>query len=55
MFSIGDCVQLKSGGPVMTISDIDGTTVRCQWFDDKQEVKTRDFRAETLEIYEAFV
>ncbi|BBL90609.1 hypothetical protein VroAM7_32620 [Vibrio rotiferianus] len=53
MFNVGDCVQLKSGGPVMTVSDTDGSTVRCQWFDMNQEVKTLNFRAETLEKYEA--
>lgn len=38
-FTIGDIVQLKSGGPKMTISRIvgdreEGITVECQWFVD---------------------
>jgi len=31
-FAIGDVVALRSGGPAMTISDIDGTTAACCWF-----------------------
>jgi len=31
---IGDVVQLKSGGPTMTIESIDksGDSIHCQWF-----------------------
>jgi len=37
-FQLGDVVHLKSGGPLMTITDIgdygDGhTSARCTWFD----------------------
>ena len=35
-FSVGDMVQLKSGGPIMTVTQIDGNEVWCQWFDDKK-------------------
>jgi uncharacterized protein YodC (DUF2158 family) len=32
-FEIGDVVQLKSGGPKMTVTEIDGKThVRTAWF-----------------------
>jgi uncharacterized protein YodC (DUF2158 family) len=34
----GDVVLLKSGGPEMTIREINGKTVGCQWFDDKELV-----------------
>jgi uncharacterized protein YodC (DUF2158 family) len=30
----GDVVQLKSGGPIMTIRNIDGEWAQCDWFDD---------------------
>ncbi len=34
-FKVGDLVQLKSGGPIMTVRDTDalsGTGISCQWF-----------------------
>jgi uncharacterized protein YodC (DUF2158 family) len=33
-FKVGDIVQLKSGGPKMTVQDADqeGTGIWCQWF-----------------------
>ncbi len=30
----GDTVRLKSGGPLMTITDIDGSAIACSWFDN---------------------
>jgi uncharacterized protein YodC (DUF2158 family) len=37
-FAVGDVVQLKSGGPQMTISKIDGdnSTYKCCWFNGKK-------------------
>jgi uncharacterized protein YodC (DUF2158 family) len=33
-FKLGDVVQLKSGGPAMTVSErVAADTVRCIWFD----------------------
>lgn len=29
---VGDIVELKSGGPEMTVSEINASTVRCHWF-----------------------
>lgn len=31
-FKAGDVVQLKSGGPPMTVVAADGTGVQCRWF-----------------------
>jgi uncharacterized protein YodC (DUF2158 family) len=28
----GDCVELKSGGPLMTVAKIEGPEVTCVWF-----------------------
>lgn len=36
-FEIGDTVVLKSGGPLMTVTDIDGEMVSCTWFEKKQD------------------
>lgn len=35
-FKIGDIVQLKSGGPPMTIEEFLHPEVRCQWFAGKK-------------------
>lgn len=46
----GDVVGLKSGGPVMTVCDTKNTLVRCQWFNDKDELKVEDFPIESLKL-----
>jgi len=49
-FKIGDTVQLKSGGSIMTIEEIDGDSVNCVWFiNDK--VERNNFYLATLKIY----
>jgi uncharacterized protein YodC (DUF2158 family) len=35
-FSVGDVVQLRSGGTRMTIEHIDGDQVACTWFESKK-------------------
>jgi uncharacterized protein YodC (DUF2158 family) len=44
-FKAGDVVQLKSGGPQMTVSSLlaNDRGYRCQWFDSKHELKTGNF------------
>lgn len=46
---IGDVVQLKSGGPKMTIADTQSNPagILCAWF-DKAEVKSSRFPPEAL-------
>ncbi|MEZ9129576.1 YodC family protein [Vibrio splendidus] len=51
MFNLGDRVQLASGGPIMTVSDVDSKSIECQWFDKKGELKVSEFIAETLKKY----
>lgn len=34
LFNLGDTVQLKSGGPVMTIVRLTLKQVTCTWFDE---------------------
>lgn len=57
-FKVGDLVMLKSGGPVMTISDI-GTygydvhvSANCSWF-SADEPKEMIFRLEMLKYAES--
>jgi uncharacterized protein YodC (DUF2158 family) len=45
-FKIGDVVQLKSGGPEMTITGIDSSdgTIGCTWFpSEESEPKKANF------------
>lgn len=45
-FNVGDVVQLKSGGPKMTISRPDESNPRsfwCVWFDDEQSTQAACF------------
>jgi uncharacterized protein YodC (DUF2158 family) len=48
MFKAGDVVQLKSGGPLMTVLEIDGNKVQCRWF-DKTDEKSSSFQSELLQ------
>lgn len=51
-FVVGDKVQLKSGGPVMTVKKIDAPeSILCVWFKDF-ELTSAKFLQETLEIFE---
>ena len=49
---IGSEVQLKSGGPIMTVKEImgNGESVNCVWF-DQGELKSSNFVVATLEQY----
>jgi len=55
----GDKVMLKSGGPIMTVQNIDDYShsdgiengLECVWFDDKQAMK-KVFDVTVLEAYE---
>lgn len=47
-FVVGDTVQLKSGGKDMTVIEIDGEWVSCQWFKKSEDLDGAKFRATTL-------
>jgi uncharacterized protein YodC (DUF2158 family) len=49
----GDVVQLKSGGPIMTIRKIDGEWVTCDWFDDDGKANQKQFTHPQLKAAEA--
>jgi uncharacterized protein YodC (DUF2158 family) len=46
--NIGDVVQLRSGGPIMTVREITGEFAKCDWFDDKGNPSTRPFPIASL-------
>ncbi len=50
-FKVGDTVELKSGGPVMTVTAfVKGTaSIRCAWFtSDNAQAKVQGFPPESL-------
>lgn len=57
-FSPGDIVQLKSGGPAMTIASVTGEEegrnigYRCEWFKGASK-ETAHFQEHTLKTYAA--
>ena len=63
-FKKGDVVELKSGGPKMTIekykilhsmtgpSHVSKNTVVCTWFDSNGVLQSRDFEHDALKIIE---
>jgi uncharacterized protein YodC (DUF2158 family) len=51
-FAVGDTVKLKSGGPIMTVEDVDSgdganVDIICVWFEKNQRQDGR-FKAGTL-------
>jgi len=44
---IGDVVQLRSGGPLMTVASVRGDDVVCSWF-EKTKHKNATFKAAQL-------
>jgi uncharacterized protein YodC (DUF2158 family) len=55
-FKIGEIVKLKSGGPDMTVRDINGNEeigiyFQCQWFAGKK-LESGSFRDESLVLAE---
>lgn len=63
-FKIGDIVQLKSGGPEMTVSSLMKSSfgyngkVKCDWFDKDNKTNRAIFHQDQLEIttvYDGFM
>jgi uncharacterized protein YodC (DUF2158 family) len=48
-FKPGMRVQLKSGGPDMTIEAVDGDSVTCVWFDKAATLRNHKFLASMIE------
>ncbi|MCC7537539.1 MAG: DUF2158 domain-containing protein [Deltaproteobacteria bacterium] len=50
-FKAGDVVALKSGGPPMTVEEVEGSSVFCVWFEGKKSERGR-FTEAALERYQ---
>jgi uncharacterized protein YodC (DUF2158 family) len=50
ILEVGDVVQLKSGGEVMTVEKVEGDDVSCVWFEGKR-AQRETFAAGTLKKY----
>jgi len=55
--TIGECVVVKSGGPVMTVEEVDDFTpqgpengARCVWFDENKPME-RIFEVQALKVH----
>jgi uncharacterized protein YodC (DUF2158 family) len=46
---VGSTARLKSGGPLMTIAEIDGNEAYCEWFDKAGEHQARRFLLSSLD------
>jgi uncharacterized protein YodC (DUF2158 family) len=44
----GDVVRLLSGGPSMTVKEVNGKSAQCEWF-DKARVRTHEFKLSCLQ------
>jgi uncharacterized protein YodC (DUF2158 family) len=56
MFEIGDVVQLKGGGPVMTVTGLRKTLhgddeVMVTWFDSNDKAQTAEYPPAALKVY----
>jgi uncharacterized protein YodC (DUF2158 family) len=41
----GRTARLNSGGPLMTVREVEGDTVRCDWFDKEGRLRNAEFLA----------
>ena len=49
----GATVQLKSGGPIMTVEWEEHGSANCSWFDDKMQHHNKMFQIEALKAVPA--
>jgi uncharacterized protein YodC (DUF2158 family) len=48
---VGDVVQLKSGGPAMTVEVVEQGQAWCSWFSEGKKVEQRGFQLDALQPY----
>ena len=46
----GDLVRVRSGGPLMTVTDVQGDQVNCSWTDWNGELKSESFPIAVLSV-----
>lgn len=51
-FQVGDTVQVKSGGPVMTVAKIEDGKAHCHWFGSQGKQEFGVFPVVVLEKFE---
>jgi len=51
-FAVGNIVELKSGGPKMTVTHVGPTAIRCVWFEGTKKMQG-DFPPDALQIARA--
>lgn len=49
MLTAGEIVQLKSGGPKMTVEAVRGDSIACRWFDERDKAQIEEFPAHFLD------
>jgi len=47
---VGDTARLKSGGPLMTIEEVDDEVVTCRWFNKENDLKSAQFYKNEIEF-----
>ena len=50
----GDKVELNSGGPPMTVRWVEDDDAYCDWFDDRNELKSAPFSVAQLTILQSY-
>ena len=50
---VGDQVELKSGGPPMTVDFVGEVSVKCKWFDGDRKLQTGNFQPDSLKPWVA--
>lgn len=52
IYKIGDLVYLRSGGPCMTVMNVDGGILTCIWFGDSNSLSTARILPECVDKWE---
>jgi uncharacterized protein YodC (DUF2158 family) len=47
---IGDLVRVRSGGPLMTVTSVQGDQVNCSWFDQNGQSESQNFPVFALKL-----
>lgn len=50
---VGDCVNRKAGGCLMTVGVVTDNSVVCDWFNDEGQLCQAEFRRDELRVWSA--